>query len=271
MRIRGTRVVKLAELQTNLFVRKQLDQRRALYLGELISDGVEMKDPIEVTDRGGVQNIVVDGRHRKEGYELAGASETKAKVLEFEDEAEMIAYAYRANVGGSLPPTQEDTEHTIMLLLERSEPMKRISERLGLPAGMARKYINSVKSKTSRQKLMKAAAAITDGGLTVAKDAEQYDVEVDKLKEVLSGHKRKHKQGIAEIQRGLTKTYKSLGQKNAALIRSLLEKCEDGDVTERQVREIFAHIEQLQKQSAHSVADWKKRFDSANEKTAKTA
>jgi hypothetical protein len=271
MRNKGTRTVKLADLQMNLFVRKALNQDHALYLADLIENGVQLRDLIEVTDRDGVMNIVVEGRHRKEAYELNNVAEVKVKVLEFDDEAEMIAYAYKANTGGSLPPTLQDTEHTIMMLLERGEAMKRIGELLGLPAGMARKYINSVKSKTSRQKLMKAASAITDGGLTVAKAAEQYEVDADALKQVLSGHKRKHKMGVAEVQRGLTKTYKSLSSKNAALIRSLLEKYEDGDVTERQVREIFAHIEQLQKRSTRAVSDWKKRFDAANGKPAKAS
>lgn len=136
---------------------------------------MQLRDPIEVTDRDGVMNVVVEGRHRKEAYELNNVAEIKVKVLEFDDEAEMIAYAYKANTGGSLPPTPQDTEHTIMLLLEHGETMKRIGELLGLPAGMARKYISSVKSKISRQKLMKAAAAITDGGLTVAKAAEHRE------------------------------------------------------------------------------------------------
>ncbi|KKT24670.1 MAG: hypothetical protein UW07_C0010G0027 [Candidatus Nomurabacteria bacterium GW2011_GWF2_43_8] len=242
--------VALKDLKLNLFVRQALNQDHALFLGELLENGVNLP-PIRITRK----REVIDGRHRIEAYELNNRTEIEAEIVDIETESELIAEAYRANIGGSLPPTTQDTEHTIMLLLERGETMKRIGELLGLPAGMARKYINSVKSKISRQKLMKAAAAITD----------------EKLKEVLSGHRRKQKQGVAEVQRGLTKTYKSLGSKNAALIRSLLEKYEDGDVTERQVRDIFAHIERLQKRSARAVSDWKKRFGSMNGKTAKAA
>ena len=271
MKIKGFRTVKLPELEMNLFVRKELNQDHALYLADLVENGVEFKDLIEVTDRNGLMNIIVEGRHRKEAFELNGVTSVKVKVLEFEDEAEMIAYAYKANTGGSLPPTPQDTEHTIMLLLQRGEAMKRIGELLGLPAGMARKYIGSVKSKASRQQLMKAANAVTDGGLTVAKAAEQYEVEPEKLKEIISGHKRKHKLGVPEIQRGLTQTHKSLSQKNASLIRSLIEKYEDGDVTERQVREIFDHLDQLQKRANRNIGDWKKRFEAANGKLAEAS
>lgn len=261
-----TETVALKDLRTNLFVRQALNPDHALFLAELIENGVELP-PIRITR----ERVVIDGRHRIEAHELNNRVEIRAEIVDVGTESELIAEAYKANIGGSLPPTPQDTEHTIMLLLERGEAMKRIGDLLGLPAGMARKYINSVKSKTSRQKLMKAAAAITDGGLTVAKAAEQYEVDADALKQVLSGHKRKHKMGVAEVQRGLTKTYKSLSSKNAALIRGLLEKYEDGDVTERQVREIFAHIEHLQKRSARAVSDWKKRFDAANGKTAKAS
>ncbi len=267
MKTKGTRTIKLSELKENMFVRQQLNQDHALYLAELMENGVIMNDLIEVTE----DFTVVDGRHRKEAYDLNRVEEIQVKVLEFEDETEMIAYAYKANTGGSLPPSPQDTEHTIMLMLERGETRKHIGELLNLPSGMARRYINDVQSKASRAKLQRAVAAVTDGGLTVAKAAEQYGVDPDKLKEVLSGHRKKHKQGVAEIQRGLTKTYKSLGSRNAALVRGILDKYEDGDVTEKQVREILVHIEQLQKKSSRAIGDWKKRFDALTQKPAEAA
>lgn len=265
MRIKAEPVA-LADLKSNLFVREALNQDHALFLAELVEHGVQLP-PIKITSEG----AVIDGRHRIEAYELNNRTKIECEVVKVATETELIAMAYKANIGGSLPPTAQDTEHTIMLLLDRGETMKRIGELLGLPAGMARKYINSVRSKISRQKLMKAASAITNGGLTVAQAAEQYGVEPEKLKEILLGHKRKHQHGVSEIQRDITKTHKSLSQRNAALIRGLLDKYEDGDVTERQVREIFAHIEQLQKRANRSVRDWKKRFDSANSRTAKVS
>ncbi|OHA72014.1 MAG: hypothetical protein A3A27_01990 [Candidatus Wildermuthbacteria bacterium RIFCSPLOWO2_01_FULL_47_18] len=261
-----TEVVALKELLTNLFVRQALNQDHALYLAELLEGGVKLP-PILITR----ERVVIDGRHRIEAYELNNRTEIEAEIVDIGTESDLIAEAYRANVGGSLPPTLQDTEHTIMLLLERGETIKRIGELLVLPPGMARKYINSVKSKISRQKLMKAAAAITDGGLTIAKAALQYDVDPDSLKEVLSGHRRKHRQGVAEIQRGLTRNHKSLSLKNAALIRSLLEKYEDGDMSGQQMRDVFRHIEQLQRQSARAVSHWKKRFDSLSDKSANAA
>ena len=107
--------------------------------------------------------------------------------------------------------------------------------------------------------------------LTVSKAAEQYAVDVNKLKETLSGTRRKHKQGIVEIQRSISQNHRSLSHKNAVLVRNLLDKFEDGDVSEKQVCSIFTHIEQLQKRSNRNVLDWKKRFESMNVKIAKSA
>lgn len=273
MRVKKTATVTLAELHTNLFVRKALDQEHAIYLGELISAQVEMRDLIEVTERDGLTEIV-DGRHRKEGYELAGVSEIKVKVLEFENETEMIAYAYRKNTGGSKPPTLEDTDHTITLLLKRNESMKSIGEHLGMPASLVRKYAADIKSRMNRVALQAAMTAVTDGGLTITKAAEANEVDVDKLKELLSGKRKKHKDGVGEVQRLLTSTFKSLGLKNAAAIRKLLEKLEDGDVTADQVTEIFKHIDQLQRRHTRSIADWKSRFNAmilSNKETSKLA
>ncbi len=248
--------VRLDGLKLNLFVRKELNQDHVLYLAELVENGVKLP-PIKITSDG----IVVDGRHRIACYELCDIKEIDAWVDSFSCEAEMIAEAYKANVGGPLPPSQQDTEHTIMLLTERRESKKRIAELLGLPIGIARRYVDSVVLKTTKAKLQRAANSITEGGLTVAKAAEQYEVEPEKLKEVLSGHRRKQKQGIPEVQRSLTRSYKSLSSKNAHVLRSILEKYEDGDVTANQTRDIFRHFGALQRQSARAIADWEKRFE----------
>jgi predicted transcriptional regulator len=267
MKSKGTRTVKPSDLKTSMFVRKELDQDRVLYLAELIESGVEMKDRIQVTD----DLTIVAGRHRREAYEVARKAEIVVELKEFESDSEMIAYAYKENVGGSLPPTRQDTEHTISLLIGQGESPKRIADLLGLPPSMIRTYANEVKAKIARQKMLNAVSAVSDGGLTVTKAAESYGVEIDKLKEAISGRRKKTKEGFEGMQRNITWQSKSSSAKLAASLRSLLEKFDDGDVTERQVREIFSHIEDLQKRSSRAVADWKKRFEAIvkGEKAAK--
>lgn len=242
-------------------------------LAMLIEAGVEMSTPIEVgyiASDPAKKETVVDGRHRKEGYELNGIKKITVKVFEFEDEVEMISYAYKTNTGGSKPPTIADTEHTVMLLLQHNESMKRIGELLGLPASIARKLATTVKSRMNRQQIQHAITAITDSGLTISKAAEQFGVEAETLKEILSGKRRKHRRGIADLQRILTSNSKSSSLKSANIIKKLLQGYEDGDVTQQQVRDIFRHIEDLQKGATRGVADWKKRFESMNAKNSES-
>jgi len=277
MRIKGTKTVKLSAIQTYMFVRDALDQNHVLYLVELMENGVEMKDLLEVVELEDGTIVLVDGRHRKEGYELNGIQEIKVKIVEFDDEAEMIAYAYCKNTGGSKPPTAADTEHTVKLLLERKESMKRIGELLGLPAGLARKYANEVRSRMNRAKLQRAAEAVTDGGLTVAKAAETHEVDLDKLKEILSTRKKQSGTNLKDLHRNLSRLYNGLGKKNASVVKKFMDKFEDGDVSEKQVREIISHIEDLQRRATRTIAEWRRRFDArvaakkAEEKAAKVA
>ena len=256
----STKQFQIKDLQLNLFVRTSLNEDHVLYLAALIEAGVQLP-PIKIT----MDMVVVDGRHRIEAYELNGRDEIEAEIVKITDETAIIGEAYKANVGGSLPPTQQDTEHTIRLLLDRNETIKNIASVLALPPSMARKYVTSVKSKMARQKLMQARDAVAHGGITVSVAAEKYSVEADKLKEILGGGKRKAKGvvGIGEIQRNLTRSHKSLSSKNAALMRSVLEKYDDADISRRQVIKIIEHIEQLQDGASRAIAGWRRRFESA--------
>ena len=261
MKVR-TEIVPIETIKVNLFVRTGLNENHAYFLAELMENGIKLP-PIKVTRDG----VIIDGRHRYEAHGLNLKKEIEVEYVDVENEIELISQAYKANMGGSLPPSPQDTEHTIMLLLERGENRKHIAELLGLPLGMARRFVGEVQSKMARTKLLRAVSAVTDGGLTVAKAAEQYGVDPEKLREVLSGRRRKHKQGIADMQRQLTSTYKSLAAKNSSTLRRILEKFEDGDVTEKQMRDIFGHYKALQHKADCVIADWEKRFEAQSSKS----
>lgn len=255
--------IAIKELKTNLFVRSSLDQDWVLQLAELIEHGVKLP-PIKINK----DKQVIDGRHRIEAYELNNITEIEYELDDISDEKELIAAAYRANCGGSLPPRAQDTEHVVRLLLARNENGKTIADLLGLPYGIARKLAANVRSKDERAAVQRAAMAVTDAGLTIPQAAEQYHADEEKVRTALGGKGRKHKKGIEEMQRGLTSQHKTLGLKNAALLRSLLEKYEDGDISVRQVNDIFEHLENLQKRQVRTLVDWKKRFHASNGKSA---
>lgn len=129
---------------------------------------------------------------------------------------------------------------------------------------MIRTYVGNVQSRLNRAKLQRAVDAVVEGGFTAAKAAVEHDVDVQKLKEALSGSRAKHKHsknGIEELQRKFTANYRSVGQVTARAMRSILEKYDDGDVNVKQVSEVIKHVKQLQKQASRSVTDWERRFE----------
>jgi hypothetical protein len=266
MRVKATRVVDRRGIQTNLFVREALDQSHVLYLSELIENGVELK-AMDVTEIDGHLEYV-DGRHRNEAYALTNVEKVKVRELEFDDENEMIAYAYKSNTGGPKPPTPQDTEHTVKLLIERKQTIKQISELLALPIGMTRRYVAELKSRMSRATLQKAVDLVVNEGLSVAKAAHQQGVDLDKLKEALSGKQKKLGAGLPEIIAGFSKRYQSLGQKNTAAIKKVRDMYEDGDATEKQIHAFFKHVQKLHSKGERSLADALNRFE-ADVKSAK--
>lgn len=257
MRTKRSEVISLADLKPNLFVRQELDSEHVLFLAQLIEEKVVLP-PIEITE----DMILVDGRHRKGAYEMNDITKVEAKILVFDDEQELIGYAYKANCGGSKPPTPADTEHTIRLLLEKKLSAKRISELIGLPGRLTRKYVENVQSQMNRQKLQQARAAVAEDGLKVTEAAEKYGADVEKLKELLSGQKsKKRKDEIADICRELSKSYKSNGLKSANALRHLMEAYKEGDVTDKHVLQVFEHIKNHQERSRRSLKEWLDRFE----------
>lgn len=261
-----SRIVTLSlekDLKVNLFVRQSLNEDHALYLAALIENGVKLP-AIEVARHPATGEwVIVDGRHRREAYLLNNFKEVEVEVLEVASEAELIALAYRRNTGGALPPSTQDTEHTVALLLEKGETQKKIAEMLNLPPALARKFVQTVQSKLSRARMQRAIAAVADGGLSAAQASEQYKVDLAQLKLAISGKRRKAQpgSGIEELQRRLTRDYMSLGRKNGAMFKTLLEKYEDADVTAAQIESILAHCISLQQRAHRNVSDWSLRFE----------
>jgi len=251
-----TRSIK--DISWDFFVRQELNADWAIQLSLFIDAGVEM-DPIYITR----ENKGIDGRHRYEGHDLAGKTEIKCKIVEADDDVEFVVFALKCNMGGSLPPNKGDIEHTIQELLNRGVPKKQIADLLMmLPGKIVRKYLSDVESQMQRAKLAKAATAVVEGGLNLPKAAEQYQVSESDLRTLLNTRtKGKTKRGIDEIERQFSMVYRTTGNRNAASIRRLLEMYQDGDVSHRQVIQVFNHLDHLIKRSTRSIGGWRKRFD----------
>lgn len=252
-----TKTVKVKDLKRNLFVRASLNHAHAGMLAELLKNDVKLP-PIKIAP----DFEVIDGRHRVEAHELNGLMEIEAEIVHVKDRADMIAQAFKANAEGPLPPTEQDTEHTVMLLLDSGASQKSIAEMLRLPMAITRRYIGQIKSKMSRAKLQLAADAVRDEGLTVPKAAEKVGVDVDKLREHLGG-KGRRQSDISDVKRVLTSKAKSYSMQINKSLKKLVEQYEDGDVGKPQVVAVVKHIKKQQKLSARWIADWERRFSAA--------
>lgn len=257
--------VPLSELKTNLFVRVKLDDDRVIMFWEMLNDGQELP-PIQITK----DFEVIDGRHRIEAHDYAKKTEIRAEIVEVKNQTDLIVQAIAANIGGSLPPSKEDYELAIKLLLEQGLNRKKIRELLKLPTDLGIKWVDNVQSKVTRQKIQAATDAVANGGLTVAQAAEKYGVDVDKVKEALTGRKKKQKtDGISNVQREMTNRFKSFSQSNAGTLKKLLKLVEDADVSPDQAQEIIEHLKRLLNQASRNVIKWDERFQAQYTKDAK--
>ena len=248
--------VTLSELKTNLFVRERLDDDRVTMLLDLFTAGKEI-DPIVVNrDR-----EIIDGRHRRMMYEIADRHQFLALEVDISNPEELIAVAYKANAGGALPPTREDTEHTVSQLVARNASAKRIAEVLALPVEVVRHYVKEVRAKVERRAIQVAINDITAGGLTVSAAAEKHGLDIEKLKAAISPKKKKERRHVVgEIQRQVTTLFRSSSRKVSHVCQSLFERLDDGDFTIEQVQEVLEHIEHLQDRSRKSLSEAMRRL-----------
>jgi ParB-like chromosome segregation protein Spo0J len=207
---------------------------------------------------------IIDGRHRKAALEMLDRTSVACELIPQADRASLIAMAYKANYGGSLKPTRVDTEHTIELLLGQGVGRNKISDMLPLPPSLARKYISNVQANIAKRNLRRAVIAVADNGMSVAEAATEFRVDPESLKAEIRGvRKSVRKFDMAALKGGIQSRTKSFSLRNAALLKSLIERYDDGEVSREQVAEVIGVIIQSLRKAAKSVQAWEKRLDRA--------
>jgi len=248
-------MMKISELKRTIFVRRCINQNHMFHLALLIEAGVDV-GAIKVTPEG----EIIDGRHRTDAYEYLGQAEIPCEVIRVGNEIDIISEAFGANCGGALPPTRADVEHTVQLLLDRNASTKKIAAIIRMPISLAKKFVGDVNRRIERQKVSEACDLVTNGGLTVPKAAEAGGVTVEQLKNQLGPRKRRTS-GVAELKSEISRSYRSMAQKNASIMRNLLGQYDEGDLSEGAVREVLAKISSLKKRAGQTDADWERRLE----------
>jgi|SRR5262245_12054231 len=267
---KGVVELPIEELDISFWVRLKPDTDRVLYLAEMYEAGVDL-DPIVVWLRQETNKYVVrDGRHRIEAKRLLDHPTIKAKIVPApKNAAEEISLAFQANLGGALPPTKEDTEHTVKLLISQGVAGRDIAKLLPLPPSLARRYVDNVASKQAKMKLRQAIEAVADGEMSAVQAAAKYNVDIDTLRKELGGRKKKGKQAAVQIKHNLGKQYRSLSQKNASILKALFSGLDDGEVSIATIETVIAHMHEANRKLTITLRGWTQRLEQAKNTVSK--
>ena len=254
----------LDTLKTSFFVRQALSEEHALTLAVLYEGGAELP-PLLVTN----DLEIVDGRHRYEALQIAGRKTGEVIFTEETDRAVLLARALRANLGGALPPTKKDIAFAIKQMLNAGMAASEIKKQFSdvFPPSVVRHYLSAATDNIKRDKVARAVSSVVNTGLSVPEAARLQGIDPSDVKIAIKGSAKRHKTG-SEFKGTLTSSFKSRSLVIAGTLKRVLEAYEDGDIREKQVEELFTHIDGLLKTNAKALAQWKERFKAMKEQKA---
>lgn len=259
-----TKVVLLpvADLKMKFDVRKSLNEDRVLLFMEMYEAGSSVP-PIEVV-RGTMD--IHDGRHRKAALDHLSRKHAECILIEPMEYVDSMMDAFAKNVSDSpFPPTRADIVFVMKQLLDASVPNSHIQKRFEVfyKPSHVRKLLKDAHSGIVKANLSRAMQAVAHGGLTVKAAAEQHRVEPGRLQEEITGvRKRRKATSVTDIKTEITNRHRGNSQKTISVFRDLLDKFEDGEISEKNVLEVLLHVQRLNTDGAKRVNSWIERFES---------
>lgn len=245
--------MKVAGLSVPFDVRARQDDDRMMMFA-LLYDGGQRVDPIKVAKDG----TVLDGRHRLSAIQYLEREEIDVEVVVgCMDRVTQIAYAFKANTGGALPPDHDGLAHTIGLLLDEGVPKTKIVSFIpSLPPSLVRKFVDQVHARRVATLLHRAKAAVIDDEMNVAEAATHFEVDGDALRAALRGKRQQQGTQVEAIKTNASLRFRGFSRTNHAVVEQLLDQLDDGHVTPAQMREVLKHINRLFRVTARSFARW---------------
>ena len=206
-----------------------------------------------------------DGRHRKAALDHLGRKNADCILIEPMKFVDQIIDAFAKNVSGSpFPPTRADIVFVMKQLLEAGTAnahIQRLFESFYQPSHV-RKLLKDAHSNLAKAKMAKAKQAVAHGGLTVKDAAEEHGVEPERLKEEITGVKKRRKSlGISDIKNEISNRHKGNSAKNISIFRDLFAKFEDGEISETHVMEVLLHVQRINTDAGKRVNSWVERFE----------
>lgn len=129
--------------------RVRMNPERVQDLSEVLKQGRDFKEPVEVYDDGFVY-WVGDGFHRLAAYEQEGRMKIKALVREGTHRDALI-HAAGANDTHGMPRTGKDVRHAICLLLDEEDLAKLSDRSLAALAHCSDKTVASVRKEFGKE------------------------------------------------------------------------------------------------------------------------
>ncbi len=255
---RKVQLVKIADLKTPCYVRKELDDDRVWQFALLFEKNAEVQ-PIDVTD----ELEVVDGRHRIAGASLAGRETIAANVVGRMSHAEILSRAFRANTGGPKPPTKEDIFYTIVQLFAQRFTYQRIIEALEgphFPPAVVRRYIDDAQSRLFKARLIEARRAVEEKRMSFDEAVARYNVKRAQLRAAMA-RKQKHVPLRASVKGHLSMNYQRIHRSNAAVYVRLFEEFSQGEVDTPLVNDVLEHALKLSLNGVKLVESYQARFE----------
>jgi len=251
--------VAIKDLTSSFFARKELNEDRVIFFGELYEKNVEV-DPITA-----VENTfeVIDGRHRIAGAELVGKETIVAILAKQQARPKLIAAALEANYGGALPPSRADIDYVIRQLIAEKVPVTKICELLAfIPEEILRMHVREVKKREQKRKVTNAISRVVDGA-TVFEAAREFDIDPKEIKARL-GRKNSEENGSAlfgDDKKRVLQNLRSMGSGIGKTLGNTFPLIESGEVSledaQKFAEEIGRRLKLLQKRNR----DWLKRFE----------
>jgi hypothetical protein len=254
-------LLPVADLKMTFDVRKVLNEDRVLYFMELYEACTKLP-PIEVI-RGTMH--VHDGRHRKAALDHLNRKAAECVLVEPMEYVDQMMDAFTKNVSNCpFPPTRADIIFVMRQLLEAGTPNSQVQQRFQALYRVThvRELLKEAHSAISAAKMARAKNAVAHGELTVKAAAEEHGVALETLQTEISGvKKRRRANNVGDIKREISNRNRANTQKTVLVIKGLLERFEDGEMTEECVLEVLLHIRHLYDGASKRLDEWFQRLE----------
>jgi hypothetical protein len=255
-------LLPVADLKMKFDVRKSLNEDRVLLFMELY-ESENSVPPIEVVH--GTMEIH-DGRHRKAALDYLGRKHAECVLVEPMEFVDQLMDAFAKNVSDSpFPPTRSDITFVMKQLLEAGTSNAQVQKRFEAfyKPSHVRKLLKDAHANLINAKMARAKQAVAHGGMTVKEAAVEHGVEPERLQDEITGLKKRRKAtSTGDIKVEISNRHRGNSAHNIAVFRDLLDKFEDGEISEKSVLEVLLHVQRLNTDAAKRVSSWIERFES---------